>query len=219
VPVATQAKLLRAIEQREIHPLGSARPVAVDVRIIAATNADLEEGVKAGRFRADLYYRLGEFTIMLPPLRNRREDITHLAQRFLDEVSMELRRPVRRITDDAMQALLRHDWPGNVRELRNVIRKAALVAADVVTAEHLPALGPAAAARPRAVSAPAGEDLSLREVAELAAVEAERELIRHALQVTKGNKSQAARLLRTDYTTLHAKMKRYSISAHDFAPR
>jgi two-component system nitrogen regulation response regulator GlnG len=219
VPVGTQAKLLRAIEQREIHPLGSARAAAVDVRIIAATNADLAEAVKAGRFRADLYYRLGEFTITLPPLRSRREDIAHLAQRFLDEVSMELKRPVRRLADDAMQALLRHDWPGNVRELRNVVRKAALVAADVVTAAHLPALGPPAGPRPRAASASAGEDLSLREVAELAAVEAERELIRHALQVTKGNKSQAARLLRTDYTTLHAKMKRYSISAHDFAPR
>ncbi|MEX2223742.1 MAG: sigma-54 dependent transcriptional regulator [Candidatus Rokuibacteriota bacterium] len=219
VPVATQAKLLRALEQREVHPLGSPRAVAVDARIIAATNAELEEGVKAGRFRADLYYRLGEFTITLPPLRSRREDITHLAQRFLDEVSMELRRPVRRIADEAMQALLRHDWPGNVRELKNVIRKAALVAADVVTPAHLPALNAGAAARPRPAVESGGPDLSLREVAELAAVQAERELIRHALQATKGNKSQAARLLRTDYTTLHAKMKRYLISARDFTPR
>jgi two-component system nitrogen regulation response regulator GlnG len=220
VPVATQAKLLRALEQREVQPLGSARAVPVDARIIAATNSELEEGVKAGRFRADLYYRLGEFTITLPPLRSRREDITHLAQRFLDEVSMELRRPVRRIADEAMQALLRHDWPGNVRELKNVIRKAALVATDEVTLEHLPTLGAGGArALPRPAAEPGGAELSLREVAELAAVQAERELIRHALQATKGNKSQAARLLRTDYTTLHAKMKRYSISARDFMPR
>jgi DNA-binding NtrC family response regulator len=220
VPLATQAKLLRALEQREVHPLGSARPVPVDVRIIAATNSELEDGVKAGRFRADLYYRLSEFTITLPPLRSRREDIIHLAQRFLDEVSMELRRPVRGIADEAMQALLRHDWPGNVRELRNVIRKAALLAVDVVTAEHVPALSstaPPPSARPAAGAV--GEDLSLREVAELAAVQAEREVIRHALEATKGNKSQAARLLRTDYTTLHAKMKRYGILARDFAPR
>jgi DNA-binding NtrC family response regulator len=219
VPLATQAKLLRALEQREIHPLGSARAVAVDARIIAATNTELEEGVKAGRFRADLYYRLSEFTITLPPLRSRREDITHLAQRFLDEVSMELRRPVRRVSDEAMQALLRHDWPGNVRELKNVIRKAALLATDVVTAEHIPALNASAPIPSRAATEPSGEDLSLREVAELAAVQAEREVIRHALGATKGNKSQAARLLRTDYTTLHAKMKRYGISARDFAPR
>ncbi len=219
VPLATQAKLLRALEQREVHPLGSARAVAVDARIIAATNTELEEEVKAGRFRADLYYRLSEFTITLPPLRSRREDITHLAQRFLDEVSMELRRPVRRVSDEAMQALFRHDWPGNVRELKNVIRKAALLATDVVTPEHIPALNASAPIPSRAVAEPSGEDLSLREVAELAAVQAEREVIRHALGATKGNKSQAARLLRTDYTTLHAKMKRYGISARDFSPR
>ncbi len=219
VPLATQAKLLRALEQREVNPLGSARAVAVDARIIAATNTELEEGVKTGRFRADLYYRLSEFTITLPPLRSRREDITHLAQRFLDEVSMELRRPVRRVSDEAMQTLLRHDWPGNVRELKNVIRKAALLAADLVTPEHIPALNASAPVPSRAAAEPSGQDLSLREVAELAAVQAEREVIRHALGATRGNKSQAARLLRTDYTTLHAKMKRYGISARDFSPR
>jgi len=219
VPLATQAKLLRALEQREVNPLGATRAVAVDARIIAATNSELEESVKAGRFRADLYYRLSEFTIALPPLRSRREDIMHLSQRFLDEVSMELRRPVRRIADEAMQVLLHHDWPGNVRELRNVVRKAALLATDVVTPEHIPALSASAPAPSRAAAEPLGEDLSLREVAELAAGQAEREVIRHALESTKGNKSQAARLLRTDYTTLHAKMKRYGISARDFTPR
>jgi two-component system nitrogen regulation response regulator GlnG len=219
VPLATQAKLLRALEQREVHPLGGARAVTVDARIIAATNSELEESVKAGRFRADLYYRLSEFTIALPPLRSRREDIMHLSQRFLDEVSMELRRPVRRISDEAMQVLLHHDWPGNVRELRNVVRKAALLATDVVTPEHIPALSASVPVPSRAGAEPVGEDLSLRQVAELAAVQAERGVIRHALESTKGNKSQAARLLRTDYTTLHAKMKRYGISARDFAPR
>jgi DNA-binding NtrC family response regulator len=219
VPLATQAKLLRALEQREVNPLGATRAVAVDARIIAATNSELEESVKAGRFRADLYYRLSEFTIALPPLRSRREDIKQLSQRFLDEVSMELRRPVRRIADEAMQVLLHHDWPGNVRELRNVVRKAALLATDVVTPEHIPALSAAAPTPSRAAAEPLGENLSLREVAELAAGQAEREVIRHALESTKGNKSQAARLLRTDYTTLHAKMKRYGISARDFTPR
>ncbi|HME96642.1 MAG TPA: sigma-54 dependent transcriptional regulator [Methylomirabilota bacterium] len=219
IPVATQAKLLRALEQREVLPLGSTRPVAVEARIIAATNSSLEDGVKASRFRADLYYRISEFTIALPPLRARREDIAHLAQRFLDEVSMELRRSVRRVADEAMDVLLRHDWPGNVRELRNVIRKAALLASDEVTVEHLPALGAPISAPARGAAAPAGEDLSLREAAELAATRAEREVIRRALETTKGNKSQAARMLRTDYTTLHAKMKRYGISARDFTSR
>jgi DNA-binding NtrC family response regulator len=132
---------------------------------------------------------------------------------------MELRRPVRRISEEAMQVLLRHDWPGNVRELRNVVRKAALLATDVVTPEHVPALSASLPAPARAATEAGGEDLSLREVAELATVQAERRVIRHALESTKGNKSQAARLLRTDYTTLHAKMKRYGISARDFAPR
>jgi DNA-binding NtrC family response regulator len=219
IPVATQAKLLRALEQREVLPLGGTRPVAVEARIIAATNSSLEDGVKAGRFRPYLYYRIGEFTITLPPLRSRREDIAHLAQRFLDEVSMELRRPVRRVSDDAMDTLLRHDWPGNARELRNVIRKAALLASDVVTAEHLPALGAMISGPARGAAGPSGDDLSLRQAAELAATQAEREAIRQALETTKGNKSQAARILRTDYTTLHAKMKRYGISARDFIPR
>jgi len=219
VPLAAQAKLLRVLEQREVLPLGASRPVAVDARIIAATNSDLQEAVKAGRFRADLYYRVSEFTITLPALRDRREDIAHLAQRFLDEVSMELRRPVRGVSDEAMATLLRHEWPGNVRELRNVIRKAALLAADVVTVEHLPALGASTTGPKSVAAAPPGDDVSLRQAAELAASRAEREVIRQALEATRGNKSQAARMLRTDYTTLHAKMKRYGISARDFAPR
>jgi len=219
VPIATQAKLLRALEQREVQPLGSARAVPVDARIIAATNTELDEAVKGGRFRADLFYRLGEFTITLPPLRSRREDITHLAQRFLDEVSMELKRPVRRISDEAMDMLYRHDWPGNVRELKNVIRKAALLATDVVTADHIPALSASGSGPTRPAAEASAGELSLREVAETAAGQAERDMIRQALESTKGNKSQAARLLRTDYTTLHAKMKRYGISARDFAPR
>ncbi|HEX7786466.1 MAG TPA: sigma-54 dependent transcriptional regulator [Methylomirabilota bacterium] len=219
IPLAAQAKLLRALEQKEVMPLGATRPVAVEARIIAATNSTLEDEVKTGRFRADLYYRIGEFTITLPPLRSRREDVAYLAQRFLDEVSMELRRPVRRVSEEAMEALLRHEWPGNVRELRNVIRKAALLATDVVTTEHLPALGAGPAGPARGASEGASGDLSLREAAELATARAEREAIRQALERTKGNKSQAARMLRTDYTTLHAKMKRYGISAREFMPR
>ena len=129
---------------------------------------------------------------------------------------MELRHPVRGITDDAMALLVRHDWPGNVRELKNVIRKAALLAADEVTPEFLPALGTLRAdGRPGVAAPPPSEGLSLREVAEVATADAERRAIREALEATKGNKSQAARLLRTDYTTLHAKMKRYSILARD----
>ena len=217
LPLPTQAKLLRALEERQVTPLGATRPVPVDARIIAASNVDLEDASRGGRFRPDLYYRLNEFGISLPPLRSRREDIAHLARRFLEEVSMELRCPVHGITDDAMELLRRHDWPGNVRELKNVIRKAALLATDLITPEFLPTLGAPGEAVHPAVAAPAvGGELSLREVSEVATADAERRAIRQALEAAKGNKSQAARLLRTDYTTLHAKMKRYGISAGDF---
>ena len=215
VPLLAQAKLLRVIEEREIYALGGGRPVPVDVRIIAASNLPFEDEIKAGRFRSDLFYRLSEFTITLPPLRDRREDILPLAQRFLAEAGMELRHPLRGLSESAMQMLVRHDWPGNVRELKNVVRKAALLGADVITPDELPALQPG---RPRAHAAgapPVGGDLSLREVAELAVREAERRAILLALESVKGNKSRAARLLRTDYTTLHAKMKRYGISARE----
>ena len=217
LPLPTQAKLLRALEERQVTPLGATRAVSVDARIIAASNADLEDATRGGRFRPDLYYRLNEFGISLPALRDRREDVAHLARRFLDEVSMELHRPVHGITDDAMELLRRHDWPGNVRELKNVIRKAALLATDLITPEFLPSLAAPRAAGQPAVAAPAvGGELSLREVSEVATADAERRAIRQALEAARGNKSQAARLLRTDFTTLHAKMKRYAISARDF---
>jgi DNA-binding NtrC family response regulator len=217
LPLPTQAKLLRVLEERQVTPLGGTRPVSVEARIIAASNVDLEDASRTGRFRPDLFYRLNEFGISLPPLRSRREDIAHLARRFLDEVGMELRRPMHGITDDAMELLGRHDWPGNVRELKNVIRKAALLAADQITPEFLPPLSvPGAGAQPGVARPAVGGELSLREVAEVATADAERSAIRQALEAAKGNKSQAARLLRTDYSTLHAKMKRYGISSKDF---
>jgi DNA-binding NtrC family response regulator len=122
------------------------------------------------------------------------------------------------ISDEALELLLRHDWPGNVRELRNVIRKAALLSADQITPEHLPVLTAGRAAARAPGRPPVAEDQSLRDVAEAAAREAERWAIQPALETTRGNKTKAARLLRTDYTTLHAKMKRYGISSRTFQP-
>ena len=217
LPLPTQAKLLRVLEERQATPLGGTRPVMLEARIIAASNVDVENAVRGGRFRADLYYRLNEFGLRLPPLRSRREDIAHLAGRFLEEVSMELRRPVHGITEEAMALLGRYDWPGNVRELKNVIRKAALLATDLITPELLPTLGESGRSGPPDLGGPAvSGELSLREVSEVATADAERRAIRQAMEAVKGNKSQAARLLRTDYTTLHAKMKRYGIIAADF---
>ncbi|MBI2205464.1 MAG: sigma-54-dependent Fis family transcriptional regulator [Candidatus Rokubacteria bacterium] len=213
LPPATQSKLLRVLQERQVQPLGARGPVPVDVRIVAASNTLLDVEMRAGRFRQDLYYRLAEYTIALPPLRERRDDILPLARRFLAEAAMELRRPVRAISPPAADVLLAHTWPGNVRELRNVIRQAALRSRDVLEVEDL-TLGRAIARSPRAESPT--EALSLREAAQLAAAEAEQRAIRHALEVSEGNKAEAARLLRTDYKTLHLKMKQYGISSRQF---
>jgi two-component system nitrogen regulation response regulator GlnG len=215
LPLATQSKLLRALQERQVQPLGGKQPVRVDARIIAASNVHLEHEVQAGRFRQDVYYRLNEFLITLPPLRQR-DDILHLANDFLAEASIELGRPCREISEAAAHCLLRYAWPGNVRELRNVIRRAILVASDVIEPEHLSILTMAASAAPAPHEEPVPVGASLKEIADAAASDAEQQAIRRVLQDTKGNKSEAARLLRTDYKTLHLKMKQYGIPAGQF---
>ena len=224
LPLSTQVKLLRALQQRQVQPLGSKEPVPVAVRIIAASNVPLGEEVRLGRFRADVYYRLNEFMITLPPLRER-DDILKLANTLLREAAIELDRPCRKISESAAQVLLRYHWPGNVRELRNVIRRACLLAPDVIEPEHLSVLAvepcTATPRRPGAVpGSSAGssppEGSSLKQLADLATLDAEGQAIRLALQATGGNKSEAARLLRVDYKTLHLKMKRYGIPAAQF---
>jgi DNA-binding NtrC family response regulator len=215
LPLATQVKLLRALQERQVQPLGGTRPVRVDARVIAASNVSLEGEVRAGRFRQDVYYRLNEFVITLPALRER-EDILDLANRFLVEASMEFGSSCREISKAAAQILLHYLWPGNVRELRNVIRRAALLAPDTIRPEHLSLLSVESPS-----TAPDQEPVqerpsSLKEIADAAAADAEQRAIHRVLQLTKGNKSEAARLLRTDYKTLHVKMKQYGISAAQF---
>jgi two-component system nitrogen regulation response regulator GlnG len=220
LPPSIQPKLLRAIQSRRVLPLGAAREVEVAIRIIAATNVDLGEAVAAGRFRADLYYRLNEFCITLPPLQERREDIPPLATHFLAEAARELKKPIRGLSEAAGALLVSYAWPGNVRELQNVIRRAALRAGDLVESQHLslPAPGgPAPAAGPGLDEAIA-EGLSLKDVSGREAAGAEREMIGRVLRMVKGNKSQAARILRVDYKTLHNKLKAYGMCAREFAP-
>src|SRR5437667_392634 len=184
LPLTTQSKLLRALQERQVQPLGSKRPVRVDVRIIAASNVPLDREVQAGRFRQDVYYRLNEFGITLPPLRERGDGILHLANEFLPEAGMELGRPCRKISEAAAQVLLRYRWPGNVRELRNVIRRAILLASDVIEPEHLSVLPvdapPATALR----GVPAPDDSSLKEIAEAAAADVDAVAIRQAIHTS-----------------------------------
>jgi DNA-binding NtrC family response regulator len=216
LPIGLQAKLLRVLESGEIQPVGSDRTTRMDVRFIAATNHDLQARIGRGEFRSDLYYRLAQYTISVPPLRERLEDLEHLANRFLNEATVELRRPVETMVPEALAVLRAHDWPGNVRELRNVIRQAvlrtsdlALRPKDVMAAMSQPALVPS--------STPAivpGQPL--RATAEQAARAAERSAITDALRATDGNKSQAAKMLQTDYKTLHVKIKQLGINVKDF---
>jgi DNA-binding NtrC family response regulator len=126
------------LESREVRPIGGDRATPVDVRFVAATHNDLQARARVGGFRADLYFRLAQYTIAVPPLRARREDIAYLAQRFLDEASVELRRPVQQLAPAALEQLQRAEWPGNVRELRNVIRQAVLRSNGMVIRQPRP---------------------------------------------------------------------------------
>lgn len=217
LPINLQAKLLRVLESRQVQAVGGAKTASFDVRFIAATNHDLQARVAEGQFRADLYFRLAQYTLSLPPLRERPADIAYLAQRFLEEASIELRRPVQKIDPDALDLLERHPWSGNVRELRNVVRQAVLLAKD--HALHRQTVRSLLGKPSQTVVSSATQmgDKSLKQIAEEAVTAAEREAIAHTLRATHGNKAQAARALKTDYKTLHLKMKKLGLRGRDFS--
>ena len=210
IPPDTQAKLLRVIQEREFMRLGGVDVIKVDVRVIAATNADLENLVQQGSFREDLYYRLNVITINLPPMRRRAEDIPLLARHFLQLYANENGKALREISSAAMQLLMDYRWPGNVRELENAIERAVVLSTGELLDVDLlpPALrsieSPLAGPVP---AAPAGASF-------WDAVNSyERQLIVRALQSAGGVQKRAAELLQVKPTTLHEMMKRLSISA------
>ena len=212
---ANQTKLLRVLQERKVLPIGAAKEIDIDVRFIAATSEGSEGlGSKTG-FREDLYHRLAEFVIRLPPLRERPEDIEALARRFLDEACTEFRRPVVGFDRDAAALLREHPWPGNVRELRNAVRQAVLrcpgreIRAADIDLRRPVEVPDTPDAPPRARGQAMG---SLKEIANAAASIAEKQAITEALRVANGNKSEAARLLKTDFKTLHEKMKRLGLA-------
>ncbi len=220
MPMGLQAKLLRVLESRQVQAVGGTTSTPLDVRFIAATNDELQQRVSENKFRADLYFRLAQYTVALPALRDRREDIGQLADRFLHEVSIELRRPMQGVHPDALALLEKYDWPGNVRELRNVIRQAVLESKGALLEKQTlhRFIGKSTASSPakRAPSQKLAVVRSLREIADHAAREAERAAITETLREIHGNKAQAARLLQTDYKTLHVKIKALGIRANDF---
>jgi DNA-binding NtrC family response regulator len=210
MPASLQGKLLRALEEREVLPIGATTPIAVDVRIVAAANADLPRLVREGRMRRDLYYRLSVVRILLPPLRERPADIPLLAMRFLDQRAG----PPRRLSLDALRLLAAHDWPGNVRELQNVIERAALMSTeeeigpaaidleDVMPERHLP-----------------GEVLDYEDAKRMAVEQFQRRYVQQILAESGGNFSAAARRAGITRAALHRIVKRLGIAAHDDDPR
>ena len=203
-----QSKLLSVAEDKRIYPLGSSRPVDVDVRIIAATNTDIRKNVIEKKFREDLFYRLGEFIITLPALRERVQDIPFLAQKFLSEAGEELNKNMREISDEALNLLLRDPWRGNVRELKNVIRRAVLLSEDsIIRPEHLEFL-----LQEKANNEGTSPMLPLKEISAIASRAVEAKAIKQALMLTKGNKTKAALTLQIDYKTLLTKIKEYNIT-------
>jgi two-component system response regulator HydG len=230
---ALQVKLLRAIQEHEVVPVGASQPIAVDVRIVAATNVDLSTALRQGKLREDLFYRLNVVTVRLPPLRERREDIPLLASFFIGRLAKVFRQPEKEIETEAMDLLLTHHWPGNVRELENVIERTFATSKDlVIRREYLAHFeqfaGPATAAAPTpgvGGASAAGvspessrEVVSAEEVARLFPAEtvptleeAERILITRALDASGGVKTAAAKLLQIDRQRLYRKMKRYGL--------
>jgi len=214
LPLGSQSKLLRVLQEKVIYRLGSAKPVKVDVRILVAINQDPQNLVDSGMMRRDLYFRLNEFTIVIPPLRERKEDIPYLAKRFLDTTNKELNKGVKNFSEPCIEALLAYNWPGNVRQLRSVIRRAVLLAEDTVTEKHLDIKRspvPGLAFTPRVQGAP-WQELSLKEIVHHSVVTVEREVLTQALKHTQGNKAKAARLLQIDYKTMHTKLKQFGIN-------
>jgi Nif-specific regulatory protein len=205
--LATQVKLLRVLQEREYERLGGTETIRVNIRLIAATNKDLEKAIAAGEFRDDLYYRLNVFSIFVPPLRERKPDVLLLADYFLEKFSREHGKPVKRIATPAIDMLTSYHWPGNVRELANVMERAVVVCdAQVVHAHHLPPTLQTAEASGTA------QTTTLRESMEAF----EKDALLDALKSARGNRAKAARLLGTTERIFNYRVRKYGIDWRRF---
>ena len=207
LPYGVQMQLLRTLQEKKIRPVGSATDREVDVRIVTATNEDLLKAIAAGRFREDLYHRINEFSIAVPPLRERSEDIALYAVHFMKEANIELEKKATIITQEALSHLTQYGWPGNLRELRNVIRRAVLFCRDgQITSATLPYLPENRLVERTAATESVSQEMSLaRDPGN------EKEKIVRALEMARGNKTKAALLLKVDRKTLYNKMHQYGI--------
>jgi len=208
--LGVQGKLLRAIEEKVVDRIGGSAPVAVDVRVVAATNKDLKAAVDNGQFRGDLFFRLAVFPIEVPPLRDRADDIVLLAQHFAAEIGQELRGREAQLSSEAIDAIKQHHWPGNVRELENAIERACILSDSLILEPRDLGLGTSATHETESLD---GLDLSgtLSEVAHRALGVVERKKILRALEANLGNKSKTAEDLGVSYKTLLNKIKEYAL--------
>ena len=206
--IEAQAKLLRALEGGEVERVGGERPVAVDVRVVSASNKDLPRAAHEGRFRDDLLYRLNVFPIHIPPLRERPGDVPELVGHFTALLTERIGRPLARVTPEALDALVRHPWPGNVRELANIVERLVILAArPTIGAEDVAAALPSHAGHAAQLPSPAARDVALVEELD----RYEKTLITRALSAADGNVAEAARRLSTDRANLYRRMKRLGI--------
>jgi DNA-binding NtrC family response regulator len=211
LPYHVQNKLLRMIQERKIKKLGGKHALPIDVRIIVASNIPLAKLEAEGKFRTDLYFRVNEFKIELPPLRKRTEDIPFLAKKFIEEGNVELQKNIKGLQNDSLTMLINHHWPGNVRELKNVIKRAVLLADSVIKPPHLVFENRTSHFPLTIPEGKNNEDMSLKEVKKKAIYLAEKRVIERALLKSSGNKSRASKMLRIDYKTLLSKIKEYHI--------
>jgi len=213
LPLSMQSRLLRVLEERRFYAIGGTKEIKANARIIAATNMDLFTANPA-IFRPDLFHRLSGYVIHVPPLRSRKEDVIFLSKRFLDLTNQELGKSIRGFTETGVAMLMEYDWPGNVRELRNVIRKAVLVADDVIDARHLGALRANSVGTPekKSVEMFCTGEISLKSIVRRSTVAVEREVIKQVMKDALWNKAKAARILKIDYKTMLTKLKTYMIS-------
>jgi len=211
MPLATQAKLLRVLEERRVRRLGGSKEIEVDVRVLGASNRRLEEEVRAGRFREDLYFRLHVFEIRMPPLRERLEDLPLLCEAMIRELNQRHQCQVAGVSPEALALLRQQSWPGNVRELRNALERAVILAGSgMLGRQHFAGLAPAAR-EPAGSAAPAPDEIRLR--IGTTVDEAERALIEATLRYTGNNRTRAAAILGISQKTLFNKLREYGSQA------
>jgi two-component system response regulator GlrR len=218
MPLSTQSKLLRVLQERQFYPVGSEVPTEVDVRVIVATNKDLEEQVRKGLFRDDLFYRIHVIPILLPPLRDRKEDIVPLVEYFFRKFSQQMKKDVKGLTPEALRKLMMHEWPGNVRELENTIEYAvAMTQKDMVTEDFVLQGKSGAAERGQGLSQekPSGANESLRPLKD-ARDAFERDYLVQVLSMTEGNVSQAAKLAGKYRADFYDLLKKHDLKTDEF---